>query len=61
MKKAVYYIRKGISAFGWASAGAFSAIGIEFGWEKFLILGVVLAIAVGILPNLDNEKTWEEE
>ena len=61
LKNLVYYIRKGISIFGFMSAGAYLAVGIECGFDKVLILGLALGFALGVLANLDNEKVDENE
>lgn len=61
LKNLVYYIRKGISIFGFMSAGAYLAVGFEYGFSKLLILGIPLGFALGVLANLDNEKYEENE
>ena len=61
LKNLVYYIRKGISVFGFMSVGAYLAVGVECGFSKLIILGIPLGFALGVLANLDNEKFDENE
>lgn len=56
----VYYVRKVVGVFGWVSLGAFFGVGMECGWTNALYLGMALAVAVGVLANVDNEKVGEE-
>ena len=51
-----YLVRKLISKFGYICAGAYIACMIEFAVDKWTVSGLILALAVGILANLDNEK-----
>lgn len=52
----IYLVRKLISKFGYISAGVYIACMIEFAVDKWTVSGLILALAVGILANLDNEK-----
>ena len=60
LKNLVYYIRKGISTFGFMSVGAYVAVGVEYGFSKLILLGIPLGLALGVLADLDNEKYDEE-
>ena len=52
----VYLIRKGISKVGWMGVGAYLVAMLEYAVDKWTISGLVLAFALAILANVDNEK-----
>lgn len=54
-KMVEYLIRKAISKFGYINVGVFTFAWIEYGtcWET--VLGLVLALGVGVLATLDLE------
>ena len=55
-----YLVRKLISKFGYISAGIYLAAMIEFAVDKWTVSGLILALAVGILANLDNDKPTKD-
>lgn len=52
----VYLVRKAISKFGYICLGAFTAVGIECGFAPCILLGMALALLVGVLGTFDNHK-----
>jgi hypothetical protein len=57
----VYLVRKLISKFGYVCFGAFGAVGIEYGFDKILMVGMGLALLVGVLATYDNKKPVKSE
>lgn len=58
-EKAVYYVRKVFSFIGAIGLGIFIAATIEYGFCFDTVLGMILAVLLMILPNIDN--TYEED
>lgn len=53
----VYLLRKGISKVGWVSAGAYLVPLLQDGAIHFYTVGgLILALGVGILATLGNER-----
>ena len=57
-EKAVYYVRKVFSFVGAIGLGMFIAATIEYGFCFDTVLGMILAVLLMILPNINN--TYEE-
>ena len=55
-----YLVRKLISKFGWICCGCYLTCMIEFAVDKWTVSGLILALAVAILANIDNEKPTKD-